>query len=174
MKGGVLVVLASSVTLASCDAAPPAPSAQASPTAQATAPAPRPVDRVEPGEIPEGTEKAFGFPLPRAMRVEARFPDEIRARGQLPFDAVANYVRARVVAERIETGPAKTVFPRATLKTSPDKMLRLEVIAFGDRTEIFVRDVTRPPASNAVKPTDPWYKPGFDPSDRKVDPKRFE
>ena len=103
------------------------------------------------------------------MRIEVRFPDAVRARGELPFDAVANYVRARVVAARVETGPAKTVFSEATLKVSPEKSLRVEVVAFGDRTELIVRDVTRPPATGAVKPTDPWYQPGFDPGDLRTD-----
>ena len=167
-------LFASAVALASCRSDPPAPAPPSSAAGPSLTAPPTPVDRVDPREIPEGTERAFGFPIPRAMRVEARFPDTVRARGALPFDAVANYVRARVVAERIETGPAKTVFPRATLKVSPEKMLRVEVVAFGDRTEIFVRDVTRPPSKDLVKPTDPWLTPGFDPDDRKADPKRFE
>lgn len=162
--------LAAALSIAGCKGDPPPPPqpAKAAPTA---APA---VDRVDPAEVPEGTEKAFGLPLPRAMSVEARFPDAVRAHGRVPFDAVSNYVRSRVVAERVETGPAKTVFSRATLKVSPEKMLRVEVVAFSDRTEMIVRDVTAPPPSDAVKPTDPWNKPGFDPRDRRADPKRFE
>lgn len=157
--------------LAGCKSEPPPP---VPPPPLTAAPATTAVDRVDPHEVPEGTEKAFGFPLPRAMRVEARFADAVRAHGDVPLDAMANYVRARVVAERVETGPAKTVFSRATLKTSPEKMLRVEVVAFGDSTELVVRDVSRPPAADVVKPTDPWKKPGFDPKDRQADPKRFE
>jgi hypothetical protein len=158
------------LALASCKD-DPQPPPQPATTAAPAAPA---VDRVEPGTVPEGTEKAFGLPIPRAMTIEARFPDTVRAHGRVPLDDMANYVRARVVAERVETGPAKTVFSGATLKTSPEKTLRVEVVAFGDRTEMIVRDVTRPPAADVVKPTDPWNKPGFDPRDRKADPKRFE
>lgn len=156
-----------------CNGEPPAP-VRAQATATAPPPAPSAVDRVDPGEVTEGTETAFGLPIPRAMRVEARFHDAVRAGGNVPLDALANYVRARVIADRVETGPAKTVFSRATLKSSPDKLLRVEVVAQGDRTEIVVRDVTRPPATDVVKPTDPWLAPGFDPRDRKADPKRNE
>lgn len=174
MKPRLPALLASAVALAACKGDRPAPPSPAASAAPASAAPPTPVDRVDPHEIPEGAERAFGFPFPRAMRVEARFPDAVRAGGPLPFDAVANYVRARVVAQRIETGPAKTVFPRATLRASPEKMLRVEVVAFGDRTEILVRDVTRPSSRDLVKPTDPWTAPGFDPDDRRADPKRFE
>lgn len=151
-------------------APPPAPSERLTATATATTP----VDHVDTHELPEGTEAAFGLPIPRAMSVEQRFPDAVRARGDLPLDAVANYVRARVVADRVETGPAKTVFSQVTLRASPNRMLRVEVVRLADRTELLVRDVTRPPASDAVKPTDPWDKPGFDPKDRRADPSRFE
>ena len=53
------------------------------------------------------------------------------------------------------------------------RLLRVEVVRLSDRTELFVRDVSRPPAADVVKPTDPWDKPGFDPKDRKADPSRF-
>jgi hypothetical protein len=162
--------IALALAIAGCKGDPPPPP----PPALTAAPAPSPVDRVAPNEVPEGAEKAFGLPIPRAMEVDARFPDAVRARGDLPFDLVSNYVRARVVAERVETGPAKTVFSQATLKSSPERMLRVEVISSGDRTELLVRDVTRPAASDAVKPTDPWTEPGFDPKDRKAAPSRFE
>ncbi|MEZ4302221.1 MAG: hypothetical protein R3B70_45255 [Polyangiaceae bacterium] len=159
----------------SCGGDPPPPQPVASAAPAAPAPIPSAVDRVEPGEIAEGSERAFGFPIPRAMRVESRFPDTVRAAGHLPLDALANYVRARVVADRVETGPAKTVFSRATLKSSPAHMLRVEVIAYaGGGSALVVRDVTRPPATTDVKPTDPWNAPGFDPKDRRADPKRFE
>ena len=133
-----------------------------------------PVDHVDPHELPEGTESAFGLPIPRAMEIAQRLPDAIRARGDVPLDALANYVRDRVIAERVETGPAKTVFSSVTLKASPNRLLRVEVFQLGDRAELFVRDVTRPPPTDVVKPTDPWDQPGFDPSDRKASRSRFE
>jgi hypothetical protein len=160
------------IALGGCrDGAPPPPPhdrATAAPTVTAA------VDHVDPHELPEGVESAFGLPIPRAMDVEQRFPDSVRARGDLPLDAVANYVRARVIADRVETGPAKTVFSEVTLKAAPNRLLRVEVVRLADRTELLVRDVTRPPATDVVKPTDPWDRPGFDPKDRKADPSRFE
>lgn len=164
------VVALAPALIAACTPDPkPGPAPQATTTVAPPAP-----DHVDPNEVPEGTEKAFGLPIPRAMQVDARFTDAIRARGPVRLDAMANYVRARVVAERVETGPAKTVFSRATLKSAPDKLLRVEVVAFGDQTEMIVRDETKPAAKTTVKPTDPWNRPGFDPRDRNADPKRFE
>ncbi len=161
--------IAALLALAACKKDPPPPPAEPPP-----APAKSAVDHVDPHEIPEGAEDAFGLPIPRQMAIAARLGDAVRARGDLPLDDVANYVRERVIAERVETGPAKTVFARATLKSGKGATMRVEVIRVADRTELYVRDLTAPPTSEVVKPADPWYKPGFDPKDRKADPSRFE
>lgn len=158
------------LVLLSCKSDPP-PTPLLMPTSTAATSA---VDHVDPNEIPEGTERAFGLPLPRAMRVSATFPDAVRATGELPLAALTAFVRSRVIAERVEAGPEKAVFSNATLKSAPGKLLRVEIVAYDDRSELIVRDVTQPPASDTVKPTDPWYKPGFDPKDGKADPTRFE
>ena len=150
---------------------PPPPSDRPAPSATTSAAA---VDHVDPNELPEGTDDAFGLPVPRAMKVAQRSADTVHARGSVPLDALANYVRERVIASHVETGPAKTVFSEVTLKASPNRLLRVEVIRLGEGAELYVRDVTRPPSTDAVKPTDPWDRPGFDPSDRKADPSRFE
>lgn len=163
--------LALALLLTGCKSEPP-PSPP--PPARTTVAAPSPVDHVDPDEVPEGIEKAFGLPIPRVMRVETRFADAVHARGDLPLDAVASYVSARVVAERVEKGAAKAVFSGATLKSAPDKMLRVEVVSYADGTELIVRDITRPVGKGVVSPTDPWNQPGFDPKDRKADPRRFE
>ncbi len=161
--------IAAGIALAACKNDPPPPPAEPPPPPAKTA-----VDHVDPHEIPEGTESAFGLPIPRGMVIAARLGDAVRARGDVPLDDVANYVRERVIADRVETGPAKTVFARVTLKSGKGATLRVEVIRTADRTELYVRDMTAPPANDVVKPIDPWYKPGFDPKDRKADPSRFE
>lgn len=165
---GIALALVSCRDKASSPSEPQRPIATAATTQTAA------VDHVDPHELPEGTETAFGLPIPRAMEVAQRLPGAIRARGDVPLDALANYVRDRVVAERVETGPAKTVFSSVTLKASPNRLLRVEVFQMGDRAELFVRDVTRPPPADVVKPTDPWDQPGFEPGDRKADRSRFE
>jgi hypothetical protein len=168
-----LLPIALAMTLAGCENDPPEPPPPPAAALTATA-KPSPVDHVDSNEIPEGTEKAFGLPIPRVMRVERRFSDAVHARGDVSLDVAASYVSARVVAAHVEKSPAKTVFSGATLKSDPSRTLSVELVAYGDRTDLIVRDVTRPAGQSVVSPTDPWYKPGFDPKDRKADPKRFE
>jgi hypothetical protein len=83
-------------------------------------PPPRlPVDTTLPGELAEGKDQAFGVPLPRVMRVTGRFADIVMATGPAAPDQVANFFRSRVKAEKIETGPTKTVFSNVTVKSQP-------------------------------------------------------
>ena len=140
----------------------------------AAASLPLPADHALPGELSEGTESAFGLPIPRRMRVTARFPDAVFATGDLTPELVANYVRQRVVAARIETGPAKTVFNRATTQRDPGKMMRIDVIGRNGITELFVRDETRPPAAEGLRPEERWRQLGLSPEGSPLDPTRLE
>ena len=129
------------------------------------------VDRVGQDELGEGTEKAFGLPIPRRMRVTARFPDEVFAAGPLTPEQLANYVRERVVATHVETGAVKTVFTEVTVKGAAATPLRIEVNAnMGGGSELFVKDETRPPAVPGLTPDSAWKSVGMTPDGRLADP----
>lgn len=164
-----LLALAAALGCRQKTEAPPPPPA----TTAAPAPQPR-ADAVRPGEIAEGTEQAFGLPIPRRMRVRSRFPDAISAVGDLPPERLSNYVRERVVVESVETGPAKTVFTRATLKSAPQRMLRIEVIARSGVTELVVRDQTRPPIEEGLSEEERWRRKGLKPDGSPLDPTHLE
>jgi hypothetical protein len=134
------------------------------------------VDSVQPGEIAEGAERAFGLPIPRRMKVRARFPDAVFAVGNIPPERVSNFVRERVVAAGVETGPAKTVFSRATVKSAPERMLRIEVVSRPSATELVVRDQTPPPApvDDGLSEEERWRRKGLKPDGSPLDPTRLE
>ena len=133
-----------------------------------------PVDKLEPGELAEGSEKAFGLAVPRAMLIEARFPDAVFAVGEIAPGLVVSYVRRRVVSEGVEAGPAKTVFPRATLKDAPTSVVHIEVVARGRSTSLVVRDVTRPPAKDGLSEEQRWKELGLTPQGEPIDPTQLE
>jgi hypothetical protein len=108
------------------------------------------------------------------MRVRSRFPDAIVAAGDLSAERLSNYVRERVVAEGVETGPAKTVFARATLKSAPQRVLRIEVISRSGVTELVVRDQTRPPVEEGLSEEERWRRKGLKPDGSPLDPTRLE
>lgn len=142
--------------------------------AQAAEPA-APVDRTLPGELAEGTDIAFGLPLPRHMIVRGRFPEAVFASGSLPSERVANYFRQRVTAERVETGPAKTVFSRARVLKGElsDRVVTIEVIARGGDTLLTVRDETPPPVKSGLTDEERWQRLGVKPDGTPIDPTTF-
>jgi hypothetical protein len=144
------------------------------PPQAAAAPAPASPDELRPGELAEGKERAFGLPLPRHMRISARFPDAIFAIGAISPEHVANYVRERVVADGVETGPAKTVFTKAKLKAGDDKtVMRIEVAQRGADTELVVRDQTPQPIK-AGTPEERMREHGMTLDGKLIDPKRLQ
>lgn len=141
--------------------------------------APPVVDRLAPGELAEGT-LAFGVPLPRGMRVRSQGYQWIMAVGDLKFDLVANYMRDHVTADRIETGPAKTVFTGVTT-TEGDQVrkLRIEVADAGSglRTRIDLYDETpvEPPAEyKELSERERYERVGLTPDGKPIDPNKFE
>jgi hypothetical protein len=132
------------------------------------------VDQARPGELAEGADEAFGLRVPRHMIVSARFPDSVFASGSIAFESVSNYVRDRVVAQHVDTGPAKTVFTGVTVKGAPERVVRIEVIADGLTTKLVVRDETKPPAKPGLSEEERWKELGLDPKGQPLDPTHLE
>jgi len=132
-----------------------------------------PIDSVEPGELAESKVLAFGLPLPRGMRVRTRFTDTTYAIGAVSFEELSNYVRARVKAERVDTGPAKTVFLNAVLKSDKRYRLRVEVSFLGGMAELVVRDRRPKKRDNSLSDEERYEKMGVTP-DLKVIRNRAE
>jgi len=130
-----------------------------------------PPDSVAPGQLAEGGERVYGLVLPRDMRVLARRDDVTYARGALPFEGLANYVRARVIAKRVETGPSRTVFVDATLKDNPKYLMQIEVRRNVSGVDLVLRNRTHKPAAKGLSPADRWRRAGMSPDGKRVDPK---
>jgi hypothetical protein len=138
---------------------PPKPNLPPTPSATAMS-----ADRLLPGELAEGHEKAMGLVVPRDMRILRRFDDSAVARGRVAPDAVANYVRSRVDATTAEIGAARTVFPRAHVKGQPpEKVVRIEVVLDVDSTELLLRDLTPHPVEPGLSEDERWRKAGVVP-----------
>jgi hypothetical protein len=137
------------------------------------APSPRPVpapvastalDRLLPGELAEGTDRAMGLIVPRDMHFERVFDDSALARGRGGADARANYVRVRVDAATVEIGAARTLFPKAHVKGQPEgKTVRIEVIREADSTVLYLRDTTPPAIPPGLTEDERWRKEGVVP-----------
>lgn len=133
------------------------------------APTPAPIassalDRLLPGELAEGTERAMGLAVPRDMHFERVFDDSALARGRVGAEALANYVRTRVDAATVEIGATRTLFPRAHVKGQPDnKTVRIEVIREVETTVLYLRDTTAPVLPPGLTEEERWRKEGVVP-----------
>lgn len=138
---------------------------------------PPPVDRLAPGELPQGSESAFGLLLPRGLSVIGVFPGVVHAAGPLTIEDVSNYVRARVDLRRVELGAAGTIFPSVHIAGGdPQKLLRIEVNAVGNDTHLIIRDVTPKPAAPVEHLTneEAWRRAGFKPDGTPLDPEKLQ
>lgn len=132
-----------------------------------------PIDTTEPGEIAEGSERAFGLPIPRDMRIKARLDDTWYAEGRFSLEDLANYVRDRVEPARIDRGPNKTVFVDAALAGDESRRVEVEIIRGSGRVEMIVRDRTRPPVEEGLSVEERWRRAGMTP-DGKVLPEQAQ
>jgi hypothetical protein len=157
--------------------APSASAALAGSGASAVNPANPPLDHLGPGEIPPGTETAYGLVLPRGMKVLARFPGVVHASGALSPEDVSNYVRDRVLVSRVELGAVETVFPGVRVKGGEaQKLLRIEVIPLGDRTKLVVTDTSPPavvPPEEHLTDAERWRRAGYNPDGTLIDPNKL-
>ena len=129
------------------------------------------LDRLLPGELAEGNERALGLVVPRDMHFERVFDDSAQARGRVAAEALANYVRKRVDAATVEIGAARTLFPRAHVKGQPsDKTVRIEVIREVDSTVLYLRDTTPPVIPPGLTEEERWRNQGVVPG-KPFDPK---
>lgn len=129
-----------------------------------------PADQALPNELAEGTEKAFGLTLPRGLTVRGRYTDTLYATGEVPADKVATYIRQRVKADKVETGPNKTLFPKAMVRGQPGVDLEIQVISRVGNTELTVHNLSLVKATPGLTDEERWRAAGLKPDGTPLDP----
>jgi len=156
----------------SCQARPDAGGSAAQAAKPATL---KPVDRLAPDELAAGNAEVWGFVVPREMKVEHRYKEVTHLVGPVKPDALANYVRERVVVSHVEIGAARTIFPDARIKAgAADRVYELDVIPEPGTTRLVIRDTTPPPVQPGLTDAERWRRAGLTPEGRPLDPKAFE
>lgn len=131
---------------------------------ESAAAGPKTPDRLAPGELGEGQERFFGFAAPADMRLKAAFRDSVHLAGRVTPQALADYVRARVLTQHVEIGAARMVFPRVRIRgTKGDKVYRFEVIPNGLETRLVIKDVTRPKGEKGLSREERMRRAGLTP-----------
>lgn len=144
-----------------CRSKHPAPTPPAASAAESARP---PVDRLAPGELTAGLLQAFGLYVPRGMHLDGVFPAAAHMSGSVSPDALATYVRDRVVVANVQLAEGRTIFPNARIKGGdPKRAYDIEIIPAGDVTRLVIRDVTRPPTPRGLSEADIWRANGYAP-----------
>jgi hypothetical protein len=133
------------------------------------------VDRLAAGELAPGRTEIWGFVAPEAMQLDQQFPAQAFLSGNVSPEALANYVRTRVEAERVEIGAARTVFPAVRIKGgTPGRVYRMQVLGDGPRSRLVIEDITPPPVEPGLTDEERWRRAGLTPDGKPLDPKKVE
>lgn len=137
-----------------------------------------PPDRLAPGEVVEGSERAFGLPLPRASRVAARFATSVHVTSTVTPEQLANFVRTRVKEGNVTQGTSSTKLENVVPRDDKNKRLTIDVRPLhagnGNRSEMVIQDTTPPPFDPKLTDEERWKKAGLTPNGQLIDPKRLE
>jgi hypothetical protein len=138
----------------------------------------RPPDHLAPTEAVEGKERAFGLPLPRLSRVEARFDKSVHVLSALSAEELVNFVRARVKDGKVTPGTTTTQLFDVAPVGDPTKRLTIDVRTYrggdGNKSEMIVRDTTPAPVEPGLTDEQRYQKAGLTPSGKIVDPKHLQ
>jgi hypothetical protein len=136
-------------------------------------------DHLAPHEAVEGTERAFGLPLPRVSKVEARFEASVHVLSWLTPEDLVNFVLARVKDGTTTRGTSSTLLANVTPLADPQKRLTIDVRPMhgGDgaiRSEMVVRDTTPIPVEPGLTDEQRWQKAGLTPDGHVADPTHLQ
>jgi hypothetical protein len=137
-----------------------------------------PADRLAPGELPLGSDRAFGLKLPRASKVVQRFGGSVFVLSENSPEELANFVRIHVKGGNVVAGTGSTRFVDVVVPEETARHLTIEVqparLGTGMRSSMSVEDVTPQPVDPNATTEDKWRKAGLTPDGHLLDPKNMQ
>jgi hypothetical protein len=152
---------------------PPDDVPRAAPSAAAEGSA-APADHLAPGELLEGSQRAFGVVLPSALGVKASFVDVVYASGSVPVHALVQYFRGRLEEGTVREGPAAATFEHVKVRGRPGLELLVRIATAPEGASVEIRDATPPRAPSLPDETSRWRQVGLTPQGRLVDPTHLD
>jgi hypothetical protein len=167
LRDRLIVIFAGALLLGACKTKPP-PEKQAPP---------KPPDRLAPGELPLGSDKALGLPLPVGSKVMSHFGGTVLVRCVYSADQLSTFVRLHVTGGTVTAGAAQTRFDNVSVPNDPSHKLAIEIrthVVDGLPSEMVVRDVTPQPNDPNLSEEEKWRRAGLTPQGRPLDPKHMQ
>jgi hypothetical protein len=140
----------------------------------ATSVAPPPVDRLAPGELPEGTDHAFGLTLPRGMAVTGNFVPVVYASGRLTVHPVVTYLRAHLEGGDLREGESSATFQHVAVRGRAGREFAVHVDASIAGVRFEMRDTTPVPAPPLANDAERLKHVGLTPTGRFLDPTHLD
>ncbi len=133
-------------------------------------------DRVAPGKLIEGTETAFGFPIPLDMEVVGQTPTTIRISGKVKFSDLTDYVKERINVRHAEMLETRLIFPGARIKGDNKRLFEFSVFHRGRECLLMITDTTPVPRPDTRGLTEAqrWERAGLKPDGGLSDPRNME
>jgi hypothetical protein len=169
------VLAAAALALASCQRAPPEEWKPAPPPSAASAePSAAPVDHLAPGELVEGTQRAFGLAMPREVPIDREQPGSVRAIGPVSVHSLVKYFKPRLIESHLNEGDTFAVFEQVKLSGKPGSVYRIRMTELPPKgTLVELDDVTPPPVPDLPDEAARWRQVGLTPEGKVLDPTRL-
>jgi hypothetical protein len=174
---GLLVVLAATAVGSACTRQQPDGAPETSPSgthARAPEPGAPPVDHLAPGELTEGSQKAFGVPLPRDVQVTQSFVDLVSATGPVSVRSLVRYLSTHLEGGSLREGAEAATFEHVTARGQPELELMVHIGSVFGGSRIEIHKVPRLPAAVLPDEESRWRQVGLTPQGRVIDPTHFE
>lgn len=141
----------------------------------AEAPSAKTPDRLPPGKLLEGTDRAFSFTFPQKMTVDAVFPDSVHAAGPVAISDLVDYVKDRVFVDHMEMADGRIIFPNVKIRGGDHRIVRIEILKRQNRpAQLILRDLTPPPAVEGLTEQERWERAGLSKSGQLIDQQNLE
>jgi len=121
-------------------------------------------DRLRGQERLPDSETAFGLALPPGMRLTRHFNDSAYFIGKPDVSSVVLALQPQLTARSVEMARGHATFARTQVKQdTAQRWVRIEVSAEGSGTQVYVKNVTPPPAPRGLSEKEIWSRVGRGP-----------
>jgi hypothetical protein len=133
-----------------------------------------PLDHLAPGELVEGTERAFGIALPRDMHVTQSFVYLVSATGPVSVEALSRYLSARLVGGTLREGKEAATFEHVAARGKPEPELLVKITSTFGGARLDIEKVTHQQVRLLPDEESRWRQVGLTPQGKVIDPSHAE
>lgn len=133
-----------------------------------------PPDHLAPGELVEGSERAFGIALPRGMQVTQSFVDLVAATGPVSVHSLTQYLGARLEGGTLREGKEAATFENVAARGKPDPELLVKITSSFAGTRLEIQKVTHQKVHLLPDEEARWRQVGLTPQGKIIDPSHAE